>query len=72
MPTGTIKTLSDRGYGFIQVEGSPDNLFFHVSGLQGTSFQQLHEGQAVEFDVQPDQRTPTRQQAVNVRLVSTT
>lgn len=50
MASGTIKKLTDKGFGFI-TQGSGDDLFFHMSALQGVSFDDLHEGQNVTFDV---------------------
>ena len=48
MAEGTIKRLTDRGFGFIDT-GKGKDLFFHSSSLQGVSFEQLHEGQKVSF-----------------------
>ena len=70
MPTGEIKRLDrERGYGFIRATGASDDVFFHSSALQGLVFDQLNEGQAVEFEKQPDERDPRRTRAVNVRVV---
>jgi len=35
MAQGTIKRLTDRGFGFIAQEGSDKDLFFHSNELQG-------------------------------------
>ena len=48
MPQGTIKKLTDKGFGFIDL-GNGKDLFFHASALQNTSFEDLYEGQQVEF-----------------------
>ena len=48
MTEGTIKRLTDRGFGFIDT-GSEKDLFFHSSSLDGTSFDELQEGQRVSF-----------------------
>ena len=48
MAEGTIKKLTDRGFGFISTGGAKD-LFFHSSSLQGVSFEELHEGQKVSY-----------------------
>ncbi|MFO7901399.1 MAG: cold-shock protein [Planctomycetota bacterium] len=48
MAEGTIKRLTDRGFGFIEAGGDKD-LFFHSSSLEGVSFDELHEGQRVSF-----------------------
>jgi len=48
MPEGTIKRLTEKGFGFIDTGGTKD-LFFHMSSLQGGArFDELHEGQRVE------------------------
>jgi cold shock protein len=46
---GTIKRLvSDKGFGFV---AAPDGneYFFHQSALNGVSFSELREGEAVTF-----------------------
>lgn len=50
--TGTIKTLNERGYGFISVEGESSDLFFHNSALVGVSFNELQPGDAVTFETE--------------------
>ena len=49
---GTIKTKTDKGYGFIAREGEEKDLFFHSNDLSGVSYDELQEGAAVEFDVE--------------------
>jgi CspA family cold shock protein len=48
MSIGTIKKLTDKGFGFINTGGAKD-LFFHSSSLQGVSFDELQEGQKVSY-----------------------
>jgi cold shock protein len=48
MAEGTIKRLTDRGFGFISTGGAKD-LFFHSSSLEGITFEELREGQKVTF-----------------------
>ena len=48
MAEGTIKRLTDKGFGFIATGGEKD-LFFHSSALDGVSFDQLQVGQRVSF-----------------------
>ena len=48
MAEGTIKRLTDKGFGFIDV-GSSKDLFFHSSSVDGGSFDDLREGQRVTF-----------------------
>lgn len=49
--TGTIKTLTDRGFGFIAREGEAKDLFFHSKDLSGITFEELKVGDTVSFDV---------------------
>ena len=49
MTVGKIKRLlSERGFGFIETADA--DLFFHCSVVAETPFEQLHEGQPVEFE----------------------
>ncbi len=65
MAEGTIKRITDKGFGFID-NGTPQDMFFHSSALEGVSFEQLREGQRVSFDVGQGPKGP---RAENVRLV---
>ena len=65
MAQGTIKKIiSDKGFGFIK--GDSEELFFHRSAVDGTSFDELREGQAVEYN---EGQGPKGKRAENVRLV---
>lgn len=49
MAEGTIKRLlTDRGFGFIDTGGK--DLFFHMTAVQGVGFEDLQEGQRVEYE----------------------
>ncbi|HEY0194534.1 MAG TPA: cold shock domain-containing protein [Kofleriaceae bacterium] len=50
MAEGTIKRLTDKGFGFITSASGNDDLFFHSSSLDGVSFQDLREGQKVSYE----------------------
>lgn len=50
METGTITTLKE-GFGFISREGEEKDLFFHANELQGVNFDDLKEGETVQFEV---------------------
>jgi cold shock protein len=70
LSTGTIKKLvRDRGFGFIE-EPSGQDIFFHASGVQGVPFDELEEGETVEYEAESDTKG-RGQRAVNVRLGST-
>lgn len=62
MPQGKIKKLMDKGFGFIDT-GSGD-LFFHLSAVEGCTFEDLQEGQDVEFN---EGMGPKGKRAENVR-----
>jgi CspA family cold shock protein len=48
MAEGSIKKLTDKGFGFIST-GTGKDLFFHSSSVQGASFNELREGQKVSY-----------------------
>ena len=61
---GTVKWFNDaKGYGFIQCEGTPDDIFVHYSAIQGDGFKTLSEGQLVDFELVTGPKGP---QAFNV------
>ena len=65
MAQGTIKKLTDKGFGFItETGGNGKDVFFHMSALQGVDFDDLTEGQSVEFEIGSGPKGP---RAENVR-----
>ena len=64
MAEGTIKRLTDKGFGFIDV-GSSKDLFFHSSSVEGINFDDLREGQRVTFNEARGEKGPC---AENVQL----
>lgn len=56
---GTIKTKTDRGFGFISREGEVKDLFFHSKDLVGVTFDELQVGEAVTFDVVDGPKGPS-------------
>jgi CspA family cold shock protein len=65
MPQGKIKKLiSDRGFGF--VGGDEKDLFFHISEVKDVEFDELREGQTVEYEIGQGKKGPC---AISVRLV---
>jgi len=49
---GTIKTLTEKGFGFIAREGEAKDLFFHSNDLNGVTFNELKVGDSVTFEVE--------------------
>jgi CspA family cold shock protein len=46
---GTIKRITDKGFGFIAASDGTE-YFFHQSACVGTRFDELREGQRVTFN----------------------
>ncbi len=65
MAEGTIKRLTDKGFGFIDT-GTDKDLFFHMSNLEGVSFDDLKEGQRVSYTVGSGPKGP---RAENVKPI---
>ena len=64
--TGTIKTLTEKGFGFIAREGETKDLFFHSKDLSGVTYDELKVGDTVTFDVVDGEKGPS---ATNVERV---
>ncbi|MFA4818628.1 MAG: cold shock domain-containing protein [Patescibacteria group bacterium] len=63
---GSIKRLTDKGFGFITPEGQDKDLFFHSSALVDVTFDELHVDDKVSFDTEQAEKGP---RAVNVRRI---
>jgi CspA family cold shock protein len=63
---GTIKRLTDKGFGFIS-NASGTDMFFHMSAVEGVRFEDLREGQKVSYD---EGRGPKGPRAERVRVIS--
>ena len=61
MAEGTIKRLTDRGFGFIETESGTD-MFFHMSNVEGVAFEQLQEGNRVSFEIGQGPKGPRAEQ----------
>jgi len=62
--TGTIKRLTDKGFGFITAEGLQKDLFFHKNSLVGVTFDELKEGDTVSFETE---ESPKGLNATNIQ-----
>lgn len=61
---GTVAKKTDKGFGFIRVEGREKDLFFHSNSLVGITFDEVTEGMMVSFD---EENSPKGPNAVNVQ-----
>ncbi|MGW9412907.1 cold-shock protein [Arthrobacter cupressi] len=67
MALGTVKWFNaEKGYGFITVDDTGDDVFVHWSAIQMDGLRALEEGQRVEFELGEGQKGP---QAESVRLI---
>jgi len=65
MANGTVKWFDNRkGFGFIEQEDGPD-VFVHFSGISGSGFKSIEEGDKVSFDIEQGEKGPA---AVNVTV----
>lgn len=65
MSEGTIKRLTDKGFGFID-DGTGKDVFFHSSALSEARYDELAEGQKVSFNIGQGPKGP---RAENVRVL---
>jgi CspA family cold shock protein len=51
MAQGTVKWFSEeKGYGFISPDEGEEDLFVHYTGIEGTGFRSLTEGDRVSYE----------------------
>lgn len=57
---GTVKRFNEtKGFGFITPADDSKDLFVHFSGIVGTNFRTLNEGDKVEYNLQSSDRGPS-------------
>ena len=68
MPRGTVKWFDgEKGYGFISPDEGGEDVFVHHTGIAGSGFKSLDEGEKVTYEVAQGRRGP---QAQNVSRVA--
>ena len=66
MTSGTVKTVTGKGFGFIAVEGQDKDIFYHENSLEGElAARKLQVGDKITFDVA---ETPKGKNATNIKL----
>ena len=66
MPIGTVKFFNEnKGYGFIAPEGGGADAFVHITAVERSGMQTLHENQRVSYELQEDRRG--KMAAVNLK-----
>ena len=54
MPTGTVKFFnSTKGFGFITPDDGGQDAFVHISAVEQSGLDTLHEGQKLSYELQP-------------------
>ena len=66
MQEGTIAGLTDKGFGFIKIEGEEKDLFFHSNELVNVRFDDLRQGDKMSFEVAD---SPRGKQATKVSKI---
>ncbi len=67
MARGTVKWFNEeKGYGFISPDEGGEDLFVHYTGIEGTGFRSLTEGERVSYEPARGRRG---EEAQNVRKV---
>ena len=63
----TVVRINDRGFGFLNVEGEEDDIFFHSNDIEGDiDIRQLRVDDEVTVDLEPSRKKSGRYEAKNV------
>lgn len=64
---GTVKKIiTDKGFGFITIDGEDKDLFFHRNELKNVAFEELQEGDKVSFEKSDSPKGPN---ATNINRI---
>ena len=65
MATGTVQWFNGtQGYGFIQPDSGGKDVFVHISAVERSGLNGLHEGQKITYEIQQDRG---KEAAVNLK-----
>lgn len=56
MNEGKIKTLTDKGFGFIDMGKGNKDMFFHLRNLHGVDYEDLQVGDVLRFDIEEGEK----------------
>ncbi len=69
MARGKVKWFNEqKGYGFIEQDGGAD-VFVHYSGVSGTGFKTLAEGEEVEFELVDGPKGPKAENVTRLQAM---
>jgi cold shock protein len=64
--SGTVRWFSkEKGYGFIEPDEGGEDIFVHYTGIAGTGFRSLKEGERVSYETAPSSSRGQIAQAVS-------
>ncbi len=67
MPEGKVKWFNEsKGFGFIEPEGSGQDVFVHYSSISDNGFKTLREGDRVSFEVSQGSKGPQASNVVKI------
>jgi CspA family cold shock protein len=69
MATGTVKWFNaTKGYGFIQPDDGATDVFVHMSAVERSELDGIHEGQKLGYELEKDRKSG-KMSAASLRAV---